>query len=57
MTPPACEGAQCRGGGASGDGTLTYAYSVEPSGARRFTVQLRQDGAMHEVLLSEVAAG
>jgi len=57
ITAPACEGAQCRGGGTSADGSLTYAYSVAPSGARRFTVQLRQDGALREVLLSEVAAG
>ena len=57
ISPPTCEGQQCRGGGAASDGTLVYAYSVAPSGARRFTVQLRQDGALREVLLSEVAAG
>ncbi|MEO6041622.1 MAG: hypothetical protein ABIP41_06960 [Croceibacterium sp.] len=56
ITPPACAGTQCTGGGASADGTLSYAYTVAPSGARAFSVQLRQDDAMHEVLRSEVAA-
>jgi hypothetical protein len=46
----------CRGGGASADGTLTYAYSVAPSGAREFTAQLRQQGEMREILRSDVSA-
>jgi hypothetical protein len=56
VTPPACAGTQCTGGGASADGTLTYAYTVAPSGARTVVVMLRESGALHEVLRSEVAA-
>lgn len=56
VTAPACEAGQCSGGGTSGDGTLVYTYSVAPSGAREFTVQLRQQGEMKEVLRSQVAA-
>jgi len=53
----ACDGAgRCSGGGGSEDGTLVYDYTVMASGAREFAVQLRQDGAMHEVLRSQVAA-
>lgn len=47
---------RCSGGGSSDDGTLAYDYVVAPSGAREVAVQLRQDGAMHEVLRSQVAA-
>ena len=56
ITAAACDGGTCRGGGASADGTLAYAYSVAPSGARQFTVQLRQQGEMREILRSDVAA-
>lgn len=53
---PACEAGTCRGGGAAADGTLVYSYSVAASGAREVSVQLRQQGAMHEVLRNRVAA-
>jgi hypothetical protein len=56
ITALSCGGGTCRGGGTSADGTLTYSYSVAPSGAREFAVQLRQQGEMHDVLSSEVAA-
>lgn len=52
----ACDANGCRGGGTSADGTLSYDYSVDPKGGRRFVVQLRQDGAMREALRTEVAA-
>ena len=55
VRPPLCQGANCSGGGASVDGTLTYAYAVTAQG-RQFTVQLRRDGAMSEVLRSDVSA-
>jgi hypothetical protein len=55
VTAPACTGDSCSGGGSSADGTLTYRYVTTAKG-REFTVQLRQDGAMAEVLRSEVAA-
>jgi hypothetical protein len=55
VRPTVCEGV-CTGGGASADGTLTYEYSVAPTGARTFAVQMRQNGAMREVLRSQVAA-
>jgi len=55
LRPMLCEGANCRGGGASADGTLTYAYAVTAQG-RQVTVQLRENGAMGEVMRSEVAA-
>ncbi|MEO7549803.1 MAG: hypothetical protein ABIT09_01510 [Croceibacterium sp.] len=52
---PVCDGTQCSGGGASADGTLTYEYRTTISG-RRLSVQLSQDGALHEVLRSDVSA-
>ena len=55
VTPTACSGDSCSGGGTSADGTLTYRYETTPKG-RLFTVQQRQDGAMSEVLRSEVSA-
>lgn len=55
IRPTACDGANCGGGGTSADGTLGYEYAVTAQG-RRFTVQLRKNGAMTEVLRSEVAA-
>jgi len=58
ITAPACTESldRCHGGGTSADGTLAYDFAVEESGAREFTVRLRQQGAMQEVLRSEVAA-
>ncbi len=44
------------GSGASEDGSLTYRYRVQPSGARVFEVFLLKGGKMEQVLLSEVAA-
>lgn len=55
VRPPACSGSQCTGGGSSADGTLTYEYQTTSSG-RRFSVQMNQDGALREVLRSDVAA-
>lgn len=55
VRPTLCEGATCNGGGASADGTLTYAYAVTTQG-RRFTVQMRENGMMSEVLRSDVSA-
>ena len=55
IRPTLCEGLNCSGGGASADGTLTYAYAVTAQG-RRFTVEMRENGAMTEVLRSEVSA-
>jgi hypothetical protein len=55
LTAPTCTGDSCSGGGASADGTLAYRYATTAKG-REFTVQLRQDGAMSEVLRSEVSA-
>jgi hypothetical protein len=55
VTPTICAGDACTGGGSSADGTLTYRYATMPKG-REFTVQQRQDGAMSEVLRSEVSA-
>ncbi|MDE8650528.1 hypothetical protein [Novosphingobium album (ex Liu et al. 2023)] len=45
------------GGGASLDGTLSYAYSVGPDNGRTLTVSLRKNGAMEQVLDSRVAPG
>jgi hypothetical protein len=56
IRPTACEGETCRGGGSSADGTLSYDYAVTAEG-RRFTVGTRENGAMVEVVRSEVAAG
>lgn len=55
IRPFACEGTTCRGGGTSADGTLSYAYEVVGQG-RELTAQMRENGAMTEVLRSEVAA-
>ena len=55
LTATSCTGESCSGGGSSADGTLTYRYATTPKG-RQFTVQQRQDGAMGEVLRSEVSA-
>ena len=55
LRPAACDGTLCSGGGTSADGTLAYAYAVTPQG-RQVTVQMRQSGAMAEVLRSDVAA-
>jgi hypothetical protein len=55
IRPMACEGEACRGGGASADGTLSYNYDVTAQG-RQLTVQMREDGAMLEVLRSDVSA-
>jgi hypothetical protein len=55
VTATACEGDRCRGGGTSADGTLEYSYTTGPAG-REFTVRQRQDGAMQEVLRSQVSA-
>jgi hypothetical protein len=56
IRPTECEGETCHGGGSSADGTLSYEYAVTAQG-RRFIVETRQDGAMLEVVRSEVAAG
>lgn len=50
-----CEGTTCRGGGTSADGTLSFDYQVVGQG-RQLTVQMRESGAMSEVMRSEVAA-
>jgi hypothetical protein len=50
-----CTAGACRGGAVSADGSLAYEYSVDPSGARLVTVQLREDGAMREVLRSQAS--
>jgi len=55
IRPMTCEGETCRGGGASADGTLSYNYEVTAQG-RQLTVQMREDGAMLEVLRSDVSA-
>jgi hypothetical protein len=55
IRPTLCEGGRCNGDGASADGTFTYAYAVTAQG-RRLTVQMRENGAMLEVLRSEVSA-
>ena len=55
IRPMACEGTTCRGGGTSADGTLSYEYQVTGQG-RQVTVQMREGGAISEVLRSEVAA-
>ena len=55
LRPTLCEGANCTGGGASADGTLAYAYAVTAQG-RQVTVQMRENGAMLEVLRSDVSA-
>lgn len=55
IRPTVCNGANCGGGGTSADGTLGYDYAVTAQG-RRFTVQLRKNGAMAEVMRSEVTA-
>jgi hypothetical protein len=55
IRPMACEGATCRGGGTSADGTLSYDYQVVGQG-RQLTIQMRQNGAMSEVMRSEVSA-
>lgn len=55
VRPTLCQGANCNGGGTSADGTLTYAYAVTARG-RQFTVQMRENGAMLEVLRSDVSA-
>ena len=44
------------GGGTSDDGTLTWAYHVEPDFARTLTVSLRKDGEMKPVLSLKVSA-
>jgi hypothetical protein len=49
-------GASNAGSGWSADGTLAYRYSVRPSGAREFVVQILTDRGMQEVIRSEVAA-
>lgn len=54
VRPTLCEGANCNGGGASADGTLTYSYAVAAQG-RQLTVQMREDGTMIEVLRSDVS--
>lgn len=51
---PACMGEDCNGGGSSADGTLTYEYLSTAKG-RQLTVQMRQEGAMQEVLRSQVS--
>ncbi|MEN9717472.1 MAG: hypothetical protein RIQ99_350 [Pseudomonadota bacterium] len=43
--------------GQSDDGTLTYEVTVEPEGARRFTVKLMLGGQLAPVQMVEVAAG
>ncbi|MEN9682382.1 MAG: hypothetical protein RLZZ427_133 [Pseudomonadota bacterium] len=43
--------------GQSDDGTLTYDVTVEPDGARRFTVNLMLGGQLAPVQMVEVAAG
>ena len=55
LRPTVCQGANCTGGGTSADGTLSYQYATTAQG-RRVTVQLLENGAMSEVLRSEVAA-
>lgn len=55
IRPTVCDGASCGGGGISADGTLGYEYAVTAQG-RRITVTLRKNGAMTEVLRSEVSA-
>jgi hypothetical protein len=55
IRPAACEGSNCQGGGTSADGTLGYDYQVTAQG-RQLTVQLRENGAMSEVMRSEVSA-
>ncbi len=54
IAAPQCIGAECRGGGASLDGTLAYSYATTARG-RTFVVQLRKNGAMAEVLRSDVS--
>lgn len=48
--------AAAAGGAASLDGTLRYAYKVEPDNARTITVTMRQGGKDETVLQSSVAA-
>jgi len=55
IRPTACEGATCRGGGTSADGTLSYDYQVTAQG-RQLTVQMRENGAMAEAMRSDVSA-
>jgi hypothetical protein len=50
-----CIAGGCSGGAVSADGSLAYEYSVAPSGNREIIVQLRQDGAMREVLRAEAS--
>jgi hypothetical protein len=42
--------------GKSDDGTLTWNVAVEPSGARRFAVELMQDGKLTPVQVLDVPA-
>jgi hypothetical protein len=42
--------------GQSDDGTLTWDVAVEPTGARRFSMSMKIDGAMTPVQVIEVAA-
>jgi hypothetical protein len=56
IRPTACDGGTCRGGGSSGDGTLTYEYATTAAG-RQFTARLRDaNGGMAPVLRTDVAA-
>lgn len=42
--------------GASDDGTLTWAVTVTPDGARNFSAQWAKDGIMSQMLVEQVAA-
>lgn len=55
ISAPACVEGRCQGGGQSADGTLTFAYTVEPSG-RKTVVTMRTGEEMREVMRSEVVA-
>ena len=52
----ACADRTCGGGAVSADGTLEYEYSVDPAGARQVIVRVREEGAMREVMRSDVSA-
>jgi hypothetical protein len=55
IRPLACAGSTCRGGGTSADGTLSYDFEATAQG-RQLAVQMRENGALSEVMRSEVAA-
>lgn len=55
--PPLAVFDPARREGASGDGTLTWLVTAEPSGQHEFTTRMRQDGAMKDIRSERVSGG